>query len=108
MTKDVTNFGRNLEFRPAAIFRPASVEELMGILDRHRGQEIRAVGRLHSWSKAPSTDGVMLDLRQLDSVEIDQTGAVPTVTVGAGCQLKRLVKQLDAQGLALPSLGLDR
>jgi FAD/FMN-containing dehydrogenase len=106
MTKDVTNFGHNVEFRPSAIFCPANVEELVGILDRYRGQEIRAVGRLHSWSKAPSTDGVMLDLQKLNSVEVDQTGAFPTVTVGAGCQLKRLVKQLDAHGLALPSLGL--
>ena len=106
MTNDVANFGRNIEFRPAAIFRPASVEELVEILNRHQGQEIRAVGRLHSWSQAPCTSGVMLDLRELDSVEIDQTGAFPTVTVGAGCQLKRLIELLAVAGLALPSLGL--
>lgn len=106
MTRDITNFGRNIEFRPAEVFQPSSVEELLRILDRCRGQEIRAVGRLHSWSKAPSTDGIMLDLRKIDSVEIDQTGEFPTVIVGAGCQLKQLVKKLDAQQLALPSLGL--
>ncbi len=106
MTNDVANFGRNIEFRPASIFCPTSIEELVEILNLHRGQEIRVVGRLHSWSQAPCTSGVMLDLRKLDSVEIDETGEFPTVTVGAGCQIKRLIEQLAVAGLALPSLGL--
>ena len=106
MTKDVSNFGRNVEFRPLATYSPTSEDELIEILNHHRGEEIRAVGRLHSWSRAPCTGGVMLDLKHLDSVEIDRSGDFPTAIVGAGCQLKQLVAQLDTLGLTLPSLGL--
>lgn len=106
VTKKVTNFGRNVEFQPAAIYHPGSASELIEILNRHRGQEIRAVGTLHSWSPAPSTTGVLVVLENLTSIEIDREDEAILVTVGAGCQLKKLVKQLAGQGLAMPSLGL--
>ena len=104
--KTISNFGRNVEFQPVAIYSPESVGELLEILNRHRGQEFRAVGTLHSWSQAPVTHSVMVQLNRLDSIELDQNEQSISVTVGARCKLKKLVRHLAAQGLTLPSLGL--
>ena len=106
MTRRIFNFGHNVDFQPMAVHRPGSVDELLEILDRHRGQEIRAVGSLHSWSRAPATTGVMLELKELTSIEIEREDQSIYVSVGAGCQLKKLNNHIAAQGLALPSLGL--
>jgi FAD/FMN-containing dehydrogenase len=48
----------------------------------------------------------MLNLKNLTDIEIVREDESFLVTVGAGCQLKKLIKQLEAQGLAMPSLGL--
>lgn len=104
--KSITNFGGNLKFQPKAIYCPESIDELLEILNRHRGEEIRAVGSLHSWSSAPETTGVLIELKNLTSIEIIQTNQSDSVNVGAGCQLKGLTKHLAANGLTLPSLGL--
>ena len=63
------NFGRNLGLRPSVAYTPADEQEILHILDRHRGQRIRAVGRLHSWSEAVLGDDVLLDLRRLKDVQ---------------------------------------
>jgi FAD/FMN-containing dehydrogenase len=102
----VTNFGRNLTFRPAAVFTPRSEAEVLDVLRTHPGRHIRAVGRLHSWSAAPVADDILLDLRHLNEVRIHADGESPWVEVGAGCQIKRLVAELGRRGYTLPSLGL--
>jgi FAD/FMN-containing dehydrogenase len=100
------NFGRNRVLQPSAAYTPANEQEVLEILDRHRGQSIRAVGRLHSWSEAILGDGVQLDLRRLDDVLLEQDGDQFVATVGAGCQIKRLLKELNRGGATLHSLGL--
>ena len=100
----VTNFGRNLSFRPAAVYAPRSEAEVLDLLRAHRGRRIRAVGRLHSWSAATVADDVMLDLRHLNDVRIHPDGQ--SVEVGAGCQVKRLVAELGRSGWTVPTLGL--
>ncbi len=103
----IRNFGRNLAFEPTDFYRPADEAEVLRILDEHRGESIRAIGRLHSWSKAPTAEDVLLDLSGFDTVEIREEAGETTAIVGAGCQIKRLLKELDRQGgLTLPSLGL--
>ena len=102
----VTNFGRNLSFRPAAAFAPRSEAEVLDILRAHPGRGIRAVGRLHSWSAAPVADDVLLDLRHLNEVRVHTDDEVPWVEVGAGCQMKRLVAELGRRGWTVPTLGL--
>lgn len=102
----VENFGRNLSFRPVHQYRPRDEAEVLEILGRHRSSRLRAVGRLHSWSDAPSTDDVLLDLRLLNNVEISENNA-PQAVVGAGCQIKRLLVELQNRGgWTIPSLGL--
>ena len=100
------NFGHNQLLQPSASYTPADESEVLRILDRHRGQRVRAVGRLHSWSEAVLADGVLLDLRRLDGVEFQPGSDPPVATVGAGCQIKRVLEELDGHGASLPSLGL--
>ena len=100
------NFGRNRVLQPSAAYTPADEQEVLEILNRHRGQSIRAVGRLHSWSEAVLGDGVQLDLRRLNDVLLEPDGDQFVATVGAGCQIKRLLKELNRGGATLHSLGL--
>ncbi len=98
------NFGGNVSIEPKDYFEPRGEREVLDILERHRGRQIRVMGRLHSWSEAPKTSDVLLNLKNLDSVQITEGGT--HVSVGGGCQIKRLISELDKNGLALPSQGL--
>lgn len=100
------NFGRNVEFKPQVSFQPTSVEEVLEILRNHKGERIRVSGRLHSWSDVVVAEEVHLDLKHLSSVEIKKQNGASFATVGSGCQIKNLLKELKAQGLTLPSVGL--
>jgi FAD/FMN-containing dehydrogenase len=100
------NFGANTTFRPQARYSPRTEAELLEILRTHRGKRIRAVGRLHSWSEVTICEDVLLDLRHFDSVVIHTTDATPWVEVGAGCQIKRIIRELQRTGYTLPTLGL--
>lgn len=103
----VTNFGRNLAFTPRQIFAPHSEPELLAILKECCGRRIRTIGRLHCWSEAPVADDVLLDLRHLNQVNVERRDDKVWVTVGAGCQIKRLLSELDRQQAGtLPTLGL--
>jgi hypothetical protein len=102
----IRNFGRNLEFSPRVVRAPASEAELLEILRQNRGRRIRASGRLHSWSEAAVADDVLLDLRNLNDVRIERRGEESWAVVGGGCQIKRVLAELDRHGLTLPTLGL--
>lgn len=104
---EISNFGANLTFRPESYFVPQSEEEVLAILGECRGRRIRVVGRLHSWSEAARGDEVVLDLRHLNAVQIDERGDGTWAIIQAGCQIKRAVAELDRRaGVTLPSLGL--
>lgn len=106
MTKKISNFGRNVEYTPAEVYQPESPDDVLDILNKHRGEEIRAVGKLHSWSQAIKTTGVLIDMRLLKSIDIERDERTTLVDVEAGCQIKRLVRELAKEDLTLPSLGL--
>lgn len=107
MNKQIENFGRNLRFSPSVHYVPESEVEVLKILERHRGTPIRVVGSLHSWSKLVETDGVTIDVRKLNSVSIDETDQGIVATVGAGCQIRRLLHELARiRNATLPSVGL--
>ena len=102
----IRNFGRNLEFSPRQVLTPASEAEVLEILRQNRGKRIRAIGWLHSWSEAIVAEEVLLDLRRLDDVRIERCGDEDWAIVGGGCQIKRVLAELDRAGLTLPALGL--
>lgn len=103
----MSNFGRNVRINPTTKYTPATEEEVLEILNRHKGQRIRCVGRLHSWSRILEAESVLLDLRELNEVRSGIEDEAGVVHVGAGCQVKRLLAELERQrGWTLPSVGL--
>ncbi len=100
------NFGKNVQLTPRKSYAPTSEKEVLDILNQHRGQRIRVIGRLHSWSKVIETDDVLLDLRNLNHVEPIANNNLQSAWVGAGCQIKRLLSELERQkNWTLPSVG---
>jgi FAD/FMN-containing dehydrogenase len=104
----ITNFGGNLRFTPRYRYAPTTEAEVLNLLDKHAGGRVRVVGALHSWSPAMVTDDALIDLRHFDRVAVEQEpeGKV-WVTVGGGCRIKHLLRELHARSEAtLPTLGL--
>jgi len=103
----IRNFGRNLEFSPRQVLTPASEAEVLEILRQHKGRRIRAIGRLHCWSQAIMAEEVLLDLRRLSEVRLERVGGNDWAVVGAGCQINRVLTELERLGGGtLPTLGL--
>ena len=86
----MSNFGRNVVINPTTKYTPKTEEEVLEILNRHQGEQIRCVGRLHSWSRVLEADAVLIDLRDLNEVRSEDKDGLNVVHVGAGCQVKRL------------------
>lgn len=106
MKTTVTNFGANVRFSPQTSYAPRSEEELLEILHTHASGRIRAIGRLHSWSEASVCPDVLVDLRHFDSVAIHEEDGQTWADIGAGCQIKQIVSELNKHGFTMPSLGL--
>lgn len=100
------NFGRNVQSKPDKFYRPGSEAEVLKILEKHRGQRIRAVGRMHSWSEILRGDQVLVDLRELRQVTAQTQDGQTYAVIGAGCQIKHAISALRSHGLTLPSIGL--
>ena len=105
-SKSIYNFGRNVSFLPKHHEIARDEAHLLDILHRHRGRRVRAHGSLHSWSEAARCDDVSIDVGQLNRVQLNTDTAQPTATVGAGCQVKHLVSELNLHGWTTPTLGL--
>lgn len=91
------NFGRNVDIDSQDFYVPKTEQEVLNILDAHKGQSIRCIGRLHSWSQILDSPAVLLDLRNLKTVRIRRDDQPKSVEVGAGCQIKQLLKELAGQ-----------
>jgi FAD/FMN-containing dehydrogenase len=103
----VHNFGRNVSFHPQTMYQPKSEEEVLRILDSQRGSRIRVIGRLHSYSEAACCEDVLLDLQHLNTVRTEQRDGGVWATIGAGCQVKHVLVELERQaGVTLPAVGL--
>ena len=101
------NFGRNVSFLPKSVYQPKSEEEVLQILDLHRGSRIRVIGRLHSYSEAACCEDVLLDLQHLNTVRTEQRDGRIWATIGGGCQVKHALVELERQaGVTLPTVGL--
>jgi hypothetical protein len=104
----VTNFGGNIQFSPRCCYAPSTEAQVLELLDRHATGKVRVVGSLHSWSAVVVSEDVLVDLRRLDTVTIQQDpdGTV-WATVGGGCRIKHLLRKLHTlAGVTMPSLGL--
>ncbi len=104
----ITNFGRNIRFRPRHLYAPRTESEVLAILDRHAGGQVRVVASRHAWSGGIESDDAVIDMRHFDNVQTstDDEGQI-WATVGGGCQLKVILRRLRRQANAtLPSMGL--
>ena len=103
---EVTNFGGNVRFRPGRLVMPRTESEVCRLVLQHRADGVRVVGSRHAWSPLIRTEGLLLDLRHFDSVRLFEDAGQLLVSVGAGCQIFRLLQALNRSGLTLPSVGL--
>ena len=100
------NWGRNQQCVPAAVARPTTLDEVVGVVKAAaaEGRRVKAVGAGHSFTDAACTTGTMLELDGYARLlRYDRDAA--TATVQSGIPLARLSRELGARGLALPNLG---
>lgn len=102
----IKNFGGNIVFSPKYFYLPSSEEEVLGILNRHKNDNIRTMGSLHAWSDAVSSDGVLINLAKIDQISVEKNNSGDSLaTVGGGCVLSKLSGHLNNMGLTMPALG---
>ena len=104
--RTIRNFGRNIIFSPQHHEVARDEADVLEILKRHSGRRVRAHGSHHSWSEAARCDDVSIDVGHLNRVQLNTDTLQPTATVGAGCQIKNLVSELNRHGWTTPTLGL--
>ncbi len=102
--RPISNFGKNICFQPRRLYAPRTDDEILQILNDHRGGAIRVVGAGHSWNPGIASQDVLIDLKHIRHVHVNDDGTC--VTAGAGVRIGALLKQLSRRGLTLPSLGL--
>src|SRR5262249_34259573 len=106
MSASWSNWSGSVTSHPAAIRRPASVEEIVAIVRecRERGCGLRVVGNGHSFTPLAWTDGVLVSLDRYSGLErVDP--AARQATARAGTQIKALGEQLFTHGLGQENLG---
>jgi L-gulonolactone oxidase len=106
VTATWVNWARNERCRPAVREAPATRDAVAAAVVRAgaAGRTVRVAGAGHSFSPAVMTSGALLSLERLDAV-LDADPGSGRVRVQAGIGLRRLVRELDLRGLALPNLG---
>ena len=106
MAETWRNWAGNERCTPAAREAPATRDAVADAVVRAgaAGRTVRVAGAGHSFSPAVVTSGTLLSLERLDAV-LDADPAGGRVRVQAGITLRRLVRELDLRGLALPNLG---
>ncbi len=94
--------GRLEEVRPAAVVRCADVADVVAALAfvRDTGVPFALRSGFHSFAEYSTSEGVVIDLRRLDGIRLDE--ATARVTVGAGVFVGQLARQLAPKGLVVP------
>lgn len=106
MTRTWSNWSESVACQPAAIRYPASLEEIVAIVEECRRERrgLRVVGTGHSFTPLVATDGVMISLDRYSGLErIDIASG--TATVRGGTKIKQLGALLSQHGLAQENLG---
>lgn len=100
------NWAGDQRCAPAALARPASVDELRVLLAgaADTGRRVRAVGAGHSFTDIACTDGLMIDLKRMNRVlDVDRSSGL--VRVEAGITIHELGERLAEHGLACENVG---
>jgi xylitol oxidase len=96
-----TNWAGNVTYGARGIHRPASLEELQGLVAST--DRIRALGSRHSFTALPDSEGELVQLDALPAgIEVDP--ASRSVSVGAGVRYGELAAHLHREGWALANL----
>ena len=102
MTHQWNNWSGSVSAQPTQIVCPRTEAELATIVSG--AARVRVVGAGHSFMPLCETDGVLLNLAELDSpIEVAADGA--SVWAPAGLSLKRLTSALWELGYSLPNQG---
>jgi len=101
----IRNFGGNVEVRPQRYVSPGSEQDVLAVLASHP-QQLRVAGSRHSWSPLIQTEGVLLVLDRLTSVQVVHSAGSTVVRAQGGCPIWKVLEALNDHGLTLPSVGL--
>ena len=95
-------FARYGGVRPRAVVRCASVRDVVHTIDyaRDSGTPVVPRGGGHCFAGRSTTEGIVLDLGQLNAVAVAPDGRA---TIGAGARLARVYDALDAHHRAIPA-----
>ncbi|TWD79111.1 FAD/FMN-containing dehydrogenase [Kribbella amoyensis] len=90
------------DVRPQYVVRCASVADVVRAISSARSSNLRLVprGGGHCFAGRSSTDGVVLDLSNLNGLSVDPDGIA---TIGAGARLAEVYSGLHSAGRALPA-----
>ena len=90
------------DVRPQAVVRCASARDVARTLGHARatGTHVVPRGGGHCFAGRSSTDGLLLDLGRLDTVEVAGDGRA---TIGAGARLAQVYDALHARGRTIPA-----
>ena len=88
--------------RPAAVLSAETVTDIARAIDWSRQEQVPLVARGggHSYAGNSVNTGLVLDLRGLDEVRIDESSGL--VTVGGGTRMGKLYAELERYDLAVP------
>ena len=96
------NWSGSVEAHPRAVFKPRTEAELSTAVAQ--AQAVRVVGAGHSFMPLCATDGLLLNLSELEG-ELVVSADRRTVDAPAGWSLARLTEALWAEGLSLSNQG---
>jgi L-gulonolactone oxidase len=98
-----TNWGHNQTFSPAEIAVPRTLEELQSVIKQRKHKHVKPFGALHSWSACYKTDGLSIDMKQLNRIiKIDPVQM--TVKAEAGIMLKDFFEALKPHKMAISTM----
>ncbi len=97
-----SNWSGSVRAAPAQFAQPRREAELQALV--RDANKVRVVGAGHSFTPLCETDGLLLNLSELEG-ELVIAPDRKTVTAPAGWSLKRLTKAMWDEGLSLPNQG---
>jgi len=98
-----TNWGHNQTFSPAEIVAPRTLEELQTAIKNRKHKHVKPFGALHSWSACYKTDGLSVDMKELNRIiKVDPERM--TVKAEAGIMLKDFFEALKPHKMAISTM----